>query len=96
MNTHAKAVPLVLNPILDDGKWSASHNGLFTHGERALGTHFMRGWVSTKVILDAWEERTISSSSPKRTTSSPYINRRHALKVVGEVSFKTGKSDRRR
>jgi hypothetical protein len=44
---------------LDGGEWSASLPGCFTRGERALGTHRIRGWVGPRVVLDAVEKRKI-------------------------------------
>jgi hypothetical protein len=44
---------------LDGGEWSASRPGPFTPGERALGTHWIGGWVGPRAGLDAVERRKI-------------------------------------
>jgi len=35
------------------GEWSASRPGSFTPRERAPGTHWIGGWVASRVVLDA-------------------------------------------
>jgi hypothetical protein len=42
-----------LTSALDAGEWSTSRRGRFTHRERASGTHWIRGWVGPRAILDA-------------------------------------------
>jgi hypothetical protein len=42
-----------LTSALDGSEWSASRPGHFIHGERALGTHCIGGWVGSRVGLDA-------------------------------------------
>jgi hypothetical protein len=39
------------------GEWSASRPGRFIPGERALGTHWIRGWVGRRAGLDGVEKR---------------------------------------
>jgi hypothetical protein len=41
------------------GEWSASRPCCFTPGERALGTHWIGGWVGPRIGLDNVERRTI-------------------------------------
>jgi hypothetical protein len=41
-----------LTSALDVVKWSASHPGRFTPRERALGKHWIGGWVCPRAILD--------------------------------------------
>jgi hypothetical protein len=43
-------VYLTLAPIV--GEWSASCPGRFTHGERAVGTHWIGGWMGPRAGLD--------------------------------------------
>jgi hypothetical protein len=38
-------------------EWSASLPGLFIHGERAAGTHWIGGWVGPRAGLDDVEKR---------------------------------------
>jgi len=42
-----------LKAALDGGEWSASRPCGFTPGVRALGTHWIGGWVSPRAGLDA-------------------------------------------
>jgi hypothetical protein len=42
-----------LTSALDGGEWSASWSGCFTPRERAPGTHWIRGWVGPRAVLDA-------------------------------------------
>jgi hypothetical protein len=51
--------PTLLTSALDGGEWSVSHNGHFTPGEIALGTHWIGGWVGPKVGLNIVEKRKI-------------------------------------
>jgi hypothetical protein len=37
-----------LTSALDGGEWSDSHPGRITTGERAPGTHWIRGWVGPR------------------------------------------------
>jgi hypothetical protein len=46
-----------LTSALDGGEWSASRPGRFTPRERALGTHWIRGWVGPRAVLDAVVKR---------------------------------------
>jgi hypothetical protein len=45
-----------LTSALLGGKWSASHSGRFTPGERAPGAHWIGGWVGPKAGLDDMEK----------------------------------------
>jgi hypothetical protein len=38
------------------GEWSGSHQGRFTPGERAPGTHWIGGWVGPKAGVDDTEK----------------------------------------
>jgi hypothetical protein len=51
--------PPFLISALDGGEWSASRPCRFIPGERALGTHWIGGWVGLSAGLDAVEERKI-------------------------------------
>jgi hypothetical protein len=46
---------------LDGGEWSASRHGRFTPPPRgrATGTHWIRGWVGSRAVLDAVVKRKI-------------------------------------
>jgi hypothetical protein len=46
-----------LTSELVGGEWSTSRPGRFTPGERALGTHFIGGWVDLRAGLDDLEKR---------------------------------------
>jgi hypothetical protein len=50
-----------MTSALDESEWSASHPDLFTIGERAPGTHWIRGWVSHRAGPNAMEETRICS-----------------------------------
>jgi hypothetical protein len=39
---------IFLISALVGGEWSASRPGRFTHGEIALGTHWIGGWVDLR------------------------------------------------
>jgi hypothetical protein len=47
--------------MCDPWQWSASHPDSFTSGERAPGTHWIRGWVGPRSGLDNTEKRTFST-----------------------------------
>jgi hypothetical protein len=53
-----------LTSALDGGEWSASRFGRFTPMERALGTHWIGGWVDSRAVLEAMVKREIPS--PRR------------------------------
>jgi hypothetical protein len=53
-----------LTLALDGGEWSASHSSRFTPRERAPGTHWIGGWVSLRVGLDAVVKKTNSQPLP--------------------------------
>jgi hypothetical protein len=50
-------IHIFLTAELVEGKWSASRPCRFTPGERALGTHWIRGWVAPRAGLNAVEKR---------------------------------------
>jgi hypothetical protein len=60
---------------LDGGEWSASHHGRFTPRERAPGTHWIKGWVGPRAVLDAVVKRKILSprreSNPRTSIVQP-------------------------
>jgi hypothetical protein len=47
---------ILLTSALAGGEWSAPRPGRFTPGERALGTHWIGGWVDPKAGLDGMEK----------------------------------------
>jgi hypothetical protein len=50
-----------LTSALDGREWSASRPGRFTPRERAPGTHWIRGWVGPRAVLDMVVKRKIPS-----------------------------------
>jgi hypothetical protein len=54
---HEDVAPPILVLSLDRDEWSASLSCRFTPGERALGIHWMGGWVGSRVRPDAMEKR---------------------------------------
>jgi hypothetical protein len=48
-----------LTLALDGDEWSASRPSSFTHRERAPDTHWIEGWVGSRVVLDAVVKRKI-------------------------------------
>jgi hypothetical protein len=62
-----------LNSVLDGGEWSALCPDRFTPRVRALGTHWIGGWVSIRAYLYAMEKRKIlPMSGIEPRSSSPY------------------------
>jgi hypothetical protein len=61
------------------GEWSASRPGYFTPRERALGTHWIGGWVGPRAVLNAVVKRKIPSpcreSNPRTPTVQPVPQR---------------------
>jgi hypothetical protein len=57
-----------LTSALDEYGLSASRPGRFTHRERAPGTHWIRGWVGPRAVLDAGVKRKI----PRPGIQPPY------------------------
>jgi hypothetical protein len=45
-------IHIFLTSALAGGEWSASRPGRFTAWERALGTHWIGGWVDPRAGLD--------------------------------------------
>jgi hypothetical protein len=68
-----------LTSALDGDEWSASRRGSFTPRERALGTHWIGGWVGPRAVLDAVVKREIPSprreSNPRTPTVQPVAQR---------------------
>jgi hypothetical protein len=58
---------------LDGGKWSASHPGRFIPRERALGTHWIGGWVGPRAVLDAVVKRKIPSPLRESNPRTPIV-----------------------
>jgi hypothetical protein len=54
-----------LSSALDGGEWSASRPGRFTPRERALGTHWIGGWLDPRAVLDAVVKIKIPSPHPE-------------------------------
>jgi hypothetical protein len=49
--------PHLLDHGTNGGEWSASRPGPFTPGERALGAHWVGGWVDSRAGVDDVEKR---------------------------------------
>jgi hypothetical protein len=68
-----------LTLALDGGEWSASRSGRFTPRERAPVTHWIRGWVGPRAVLDAMVKRKITSprrdSNPRTPIVQPIAQR---------------------
>jgi hypothetical protein len=56
-----------LTPALDGDEWSASRPGRFTPRKRAIGTHWIGGWVGPRAVLDAVVKRKIPSPPPRES-----------------------------
>jgi hypothetical protein len=52
-------IHIFLDSAIAGGEWSASRPGLFTHRERAPGTHWIGGWMGPRASLDYLEKRKI-------------------------------------
>jgi hypothetical protein len=50
-------IHIFLTSAVTGGEWPASRPGRFTPGERAPGTHWIRGWVDPRAGLDDVEKR---------------------------------------
>jgi hypothetical protein len=62
-----------LTSALDGGEWSSSHPGLFTPRARAPGTHWTRGWVGPRAVLDAVVKRKIPSRRRESNPRTPIV-----------------------
>jgi hypothetical protein len=62
-----------LTSALDGGEWSASSPGRFTPRERALGTHWIRGWVGPRAVLDTVVKRKIPSPRRESNPRTPIV-----------------------
>jgi hypothetical protein len=51
-------IHVFLTSALVGGDWSPSYPGLFTPGERVLGTHWKEGWLGPRAGLDDVDKRT--------------------------------------
>jgi hypothetical protein len=65
--------PLTLTPALDGSEWSASRPGRFTPKERAPGTHWIRGLVGPRAILDAVVKGKIPSLRRESNPRTPIV-----------------------
>jgi hypothetical protein len=61
----------LLISALDGGEWSASRPGCFTPRERALGTHWIGGWVGPGAVLDPVVKRKIPSPRLESNPRTP-------------------------
>jgi hypothetical protein len=68
-----------LTSALDGDECSASRPGRFTSKERAPGTHWIRGRVCPRAVLDAMVKRKIPSprreSNPRTPITQPVAQR---------------------
>jgi hypothetical protein len=62
-----------LTSALDEGEWSASRPGRFTPRERALGTHWIGGWLGPRAVLDAVVNRKIPSPLQESNPRTPIV-----------------------
>jgi hypothetical protein len=62
-----------LTAALDGDEWSASCPGRFTPRERALGTHWIGGWVGPRDVLDAVVKRKIPSPRRESKPRTPIV-----------------------
>jgi hypothetical protein len=62
-----------LTSALDGGEWSASRPGRFTPRVRALGTHWIGGWVGPRAVLDAVVKRKIPSPRRESNPRTPIV-----------------------
>jgi hypothetical protein len=62
-----------LTSALDGGEWSTSRHGRFTPRERALGTHWIGGWVGPRAVLDAVVKRKIPSPRRESKPRTPIV-----------------------
>jgi hypothetical protein len=80
-----------LTSALDRGEWSASRPGRFTPRERAPGTHWIRGWVGPRAVLDTVVKRKIPSprweSNPRIPIVQPIAQRYTDWAVTALVIF---------
>jgi hypothetical protein len=64
--------PPLLTSALDKGVWPASLPGYFIPAGRALGTHWIGGWVIPRAGIDSVEKRkTLPLSGIEPRPSSP-------------------------
>jgi hypothetical protein len=62
-----------LTSAFDGGEWSASHPDRFTPREKAFGTHWIRGWVGHRAVLDAAVKRKIPSPRRESNPRTPIV-----------------------
>jgi hypothetical protein len=65
--------PHILDSALGGGEWPASRPDRFTPKERAPGTHWNRGWVGPRAVLDAVVKRKIPSPRRKSNPRTPIV-----------------------
>jgi hypothetical protein len=71
---------------LDEVEWSASRPGRFTPRERATGTHWIGGWVSLRVGLDAVTKKNKSLPCQESNHSCPTRTLVTILSTPGPIS----------
>jgi hypothetical protein len=62
-----------LTSALDGGEWTASRPGRFTPREIAPVTHWIRGWVGTRAVLDVVAKRKIPRPFREWNTRTPIV-----------------------
>jgi hypothetical protein len=91
-----------LTPALNGCEWSASRPGRFTPRKRAPDTHWIRGWVSPRAVLDAVVKRKIPSprreSNPRTTIVQPVAQRYTdwAITALNEIEVMKWKEKERK
>jgi hypothetical protein len=65
--------PRTLDLGTDGGEWSASRPGRFIPREKALGTHWIGGWVGRRAVLDTVVKRKIPSPRRESNPRTPIV-----------------------
>jgi hypothetical protein len=83
--------PPFLTSELYGGEWSASSPDRFTPGDRALGTHWIGGWVDPRAGLDT-EDRIKMSLYPQSNSLHPvsYNKIRLCVHNISQILPKPG------
>jgi hypothetical protein len=86
-----------LTSALVGDEWSASPSGRFTPGERALGTHWIGGWVDPKASLEDVKKRkflTLLDSNADHSVVQPVVSRYTDCHIPKVISIVTGSCEK--